>query len=387
MLATVDPMAVTPAPVARTSRASAATPGVEATFGIASFPAPLAGNPYQRLLYRQLERHGFRLVPEGVFTLGWLWRSRRDVRFLHFHWPQGHYRVRRGRLGRGPVGWLKLPLFAVRLLGARLLRYRLVWTIHQVYPHERGALLLERAGARLLASSCHVLLAHDRDTAELARAELGRAARPVHLVPHGSYIDVYGPGRPRDVVRTELGIPADAFCLLCLGELRAYKSVDLLLRAFAAAALPHAVLIVAGRPHDEVQADLVRRAAAADARIRPLLRFVPDDLVGDLLELSDAVVLPRSGGTSGSLILALSFGKPAVAAHTGAYADLLAGGAAGWLFEPDDERSLAEALRAAAGDPAAARAKGAVALRQAERLDWDAIGARTAELLLQGGNA
>ena len=87
--------------------------------GIASFPAPLAANPYQRLLYGELERFGFRLAPGATFTLRWLWHARREVGFAHFHWPQNHYRFARGPLRRGALAWLKLPLFAARLADAR----------------------------------------------------------------------------------------------------------------------------------------------------------------------------------------------------------------------------------------------------------------------------
>lgn len=356
---------------------------VPARPGIASFPEPLAANPYQRLLYAELERYGFRLAPGATFTLRWLWRLRREVGFAHFHWPQGHYRFGRGPLRRRSLAWLKLPLFAARLATARALGYRLVWTIHQVYPHETSGRRLDLLGARLLARSCGVLLAHDCVTAERARAELGRAAAGIAIVPHGSYIDVYPAGREPAAVRAELGVPADAFCFLCLGDLRAYKSLELMLAAFATAELPGAALVIAGTPHDAAQAAAIREAAEVDSRIRPLLGFVPDESVRELYEACDAVVLARGdGGTSGSLILALSLGRPVVAARTPAYEELLAAGSAGWLFEPGDVRSFAAALAEASSDRSAATRKGLVALEQARGLRWPEIGGRTAALLV-----
>jgi len=111
-------------------------------------------------------------------------------------------------------------------------------------------------------------------------------------------------------------------------------------------------------------------------------RLVPDERVSELFATTDAVVQSRGdGGTSGSLILALSLGMPVVVADRPAYTALTGGEEAGWLFEPDDEPSLRTALERAAADRAAAQEKGAAARARASRLDWGPIAERTAALL------
>ena len=217
-------------------------------------------------------------------------------------------------------------------------------------PHEGGG-RLDRAGARVLARNCDLLLAHDEATAADARARLGRAARNVEIVPHGNYRGVYPAGRPREEARAELGIAPDAFTFLCFGEIRAYKGIDRLLEAFTAAELPGARLVIAGRPVDQASDAAVREAAARDPRIVPLLGFVPDERVTELFAAGDAAVLSRKPGTSGSLLLALSLDTPVVAPRAPAYDDLLDGGAAGWLFDAAEPGALAAALASAAADP------------------------------------
>jgi beta-1,4-mannosyltransferase len=355
---------------------------------IASFPSVLETNPYQRLLYGELATLGYELAPDAELSLGWLLRERRRTGFLHFHWPQPFWRHDSGpAFARRPLSYLKLGLFAMRLAAAHLLGYRVAWTIHQVYPHERESGRLDRLGALVLAHFADTLIAHDRGTRAAAGRELRRAGRKVAVVPHGAYIGVYPPGRGRDAAREELGIPAGAFALLCFGDLRAYKEVDCLLAAFSATARPDAALLVAGTVCASEHGEAVLGRAAADSRIRPLLGFVPDDRVADVFAAADAAVVARGdGGTSGSLILALSMGVPVVAARTEVYTELLDGGAAGWLFEPGDTRSLRAAIEeAAAAGPEERRRKGAAAFRQAEKLRWPEIGARTAELLAGGG--
>ena len=349
----------------------------------------LEANPYQRLLYGQLAAHGLELEQGAEFRIRWLWRRRGKVELLHFHWPHGYWRASsRRRLGGPLADWLYLGVFAARLAGARMLGYRVAWTIHQVYSHEHSVSRLDRTGARLLARSADVLFAHDQATADHARSELALPARRVAVVPHGSYLGVYRSTRTREEARRELGLDEGQFVFLHFGDVRGYKDIDRLLRAFRAARLPEAALVVAGSDRGP-SGEAAREASRADTRIVPLLGFVEDDRVAELYAAADVAVVARGdGGTSGSLILALSMGKPVVAADRRAYRDLLGGDEAGCLFEPGDERSLSGALERAAAATATERAsKGQAALARAEALDWTEIGRATADLLLRGRTA
>ena len=339
-------------------------------------------NPYLRLLYDSLAERGFALEPGvGHLSAHRLVAARHRVGFLHIHWPEGLYRFGRGpRQLSGPLSWLKLGLFAMRLRLAHALGYRLVWTIHQIYPHDSPSRRLDRRAAIVLAQSCDILVAHDAFTAQRAQRELG--VPHVEIVPHGSYVGVYPRGRPRAVVRDELGIPHDAVVFLCFGELRAYNDVDFLLDAFRTASLPPVVLLVAGHVKDQRVRHAMSEAAAADDRIRWIDGFVASERVAELYEASDAAVVPRcDGGTSGSLILALSLETPVVASDAPTYREVTLDGAAGWLFRPGDTASLREALERAAREPQALAAKGRVASEAAARLGWAGSAERLVSLL------
>jgi glycosyltransferase involved in cell wall biosynthesis len=351
---------------------------------IASFPSVQEMNPYQRLLYEHLAVQGFQLEPDARLDLVWLWRARDRVKFLHFHWPHGLYTFRRGRVGvSNTLSWVKLARFQLRLAAARALGYRIVWTIHQVYPHEQHNPRRDRMAARMLARSSHLLIAHDGATAQRAREELGHTAAEVEIVPHGSYAGVYPPGRERDLVRRELGIDPGTFTFLAFGELRRNKQVELLVEGFRSLSSTEVALVVAGFAKVESVASEIRRRRAEDDRIKLRLNYLRDHEVRELFDACDAAVIPRTdGGTSGALVLALSLGLPVVAADLPAYTELIGRDAAGWLFRPDDRDSLRAALEAASSaEDAVLEAKRAAARRQAERLHWPDIAERTAALL------
>jgi beta-1,4-mannosyltransferase len=351
---------------------------------LASFPPILKTNPYQRLLYARLAEHGFEVETAGEFRIRWLRRNRARVDLLHFHWPQGFWHVSSRRALRGSVAdSVYLALFAARLAAAKVLGYHIAWTVHQVYPHDRpGPTRIDQFGTRLLARAADVLLAHDEATAAHARRELGRFAQAVAVVPHGSYTGVYVGRRSPEETRRELGLKPDRLVFLHLGDLRGYKDIERLLEAFRDAQLPPATLVVAGSPGDRESARAVEHASRRDARIVPHLTFVPEEQVAELYEAADVAVLARSdGGTSGSLILALSMGKPVVAADRPAYRDLV-GDEAGWLFDPGRPGSLQAALeRAGRASADERRSKGTAASVRAERLDWGEIGRETARIL------
>jgi beta-1,4-mannosyltransferase len=350
---------------------------------VASFPAPIGRNPYQALLYRHLAEEGTLVEGPPRLSLGWLRRNRGRVAALHFHWPEGYYRHERGgRTLRVALSWLRLVLFGIRLAAARVLGYRVVWTVHQVYPHETRSRRLDRRAARLLARVSDFLIAHDSGTAAALVRELGAPDDKIHVIPHGSYIGVYPKGRGREDVRAELGIGSDAFVLLSFGQIRRYKDLMLLVESFARADLDRGVLLIAGLPLDQSEAHRLTTTTAGSGRVVTVLEYLPDERVAELFDASDVAVISRGdGGTSGALILALSMAVPVIAAALPAYEELTGNGRAGWHFRPGDVDSLCAALRAAASDPDERATKARAALERASALSWAEAAARTAELL------
>jgi beta-1,4-mannosyltransferase len=344
---------------------------------LALFPAPGPdASPYIELLHAAVADHDVRLLGPARLAPG-LARpgpDRPDV--VHVHWIE--YLVR--AQGNGPGAFARAGARTTRLI-AGLSRLRrggvgIVWTVHNLRPHESSHPRLEAAAMRAAARSAHRLIVHSNHARELVAEVYGHDAK-VTVVPHGNFIGHYpAPRRSRDEARATLAVPSDAFTFLLFGQVRRYKRVPEAIAAFRSLRGDHLALVVAGSAWDPTERAAVEQAAADDPRVILRLGFVPDEEISELHLAADAAVLGYQDlFSSGALLLALSLGVPTVVPAYGSALEVATPPAVE-LF--GDDCTLAEALEAmTTGDQAARRAAARTA---AEAADWQSIGRRTAAI-------
>lgn len=168
----------------------------------------------------------------------------------------------------------------------------------------------------------------------------------MHVVPHGHYLDRYDTAGDKRDARADLDLPLDATVLLYFGMIRPYKNVPTLVETFSQVASADDYLLVAGNPHGDDMRDAVTRAAEDDERVRTRLEYIPAEDVSTYILAADAVVLPfRDTLTSGSAVLAMSFGRAFVSPRLGCLPELVGEDGGAVLYDPDDPEGLATALR------------------------------------------
>jgi glycosyltransferase involved in cell wall biosynthesis len=176
------------------------------------------------------------------------------------------------------------------------------------------------------------------------------------------------------------GVPVVGF----LGLIRPYKGLDTLLEAWprVRAAVPDAVLLVAGRPLGEPAGARATAMAAAGAGVVADLRFLSTAEFAGALTRSDVVVLPyRRIDLSGVLFAAMALGRPLVVSDVGGFREVVGGSGAGVLVPPDDPEALAGALVRLLLDPEEARRLGSAGRRAAESTySWEVAAERTEAL-------
>lgn len=286
---------------------------------VASFPGDVSVNPYLERLHDALARRGIETV-SGAPGLRWALRARSQVAVAHLHWIEFFVHGYGRRAGVTPhcpralyVARAARFLVALALLRAR--GVRIVWTVHNLRPHEQRFPVLDRLVALGVATLSHSIVVHSDFARRRLRTELGWTTSPCWVAPIGNYDGSYPPARRgRERMREDLDIRADAFVFLVFGQLRAYKRLDEVIGAFRQIDAPDVCLVVAGRPLDEAVRESAVRAAGSDPRVRLLLDYVDDADVADIHATADAAVVAYVDAfSSAALVLALSQGLAVVA--------------------------------------------------------------------------
>ena len=328
-------------------------------------------NPYGGLLADALGRAGVKVTFETAFDEAWLGQHVGLIDALHFHWPSHDY--------RGPDATTteaQMRRTVERLELARELGYRIVWTAHNLYPHDRTYADIDRRFRLELCQVAHSILAHCELAADAVRREFAPAAR-IFVVPHGNFIGVLEPSVSREDVRAAAGIGPDDFVYGFIGNLLPYKGLEELIGAFREVDSGDSWLMISGGSKPDYAASL-RALTAGHPRIdlRPF-DYAPGVEFVRVLQASEVIVLPfRASTTSGSLVQALSWPCPAIVPAMGCLPTQMDADA-GILYPPDEAGGLARAMREIRTlDLDAARA---AAWRSAERANWDDIAKLTIE--------
>lgn len=283
-------------------------------------------NPYNALLYEHLQERGAHVEE---LSLRRLVLAPPDV--VHVHWPELTFLSGR-RWWR--TAW-RVGSFALALAVARARRgTALVWTVHNLAPHERSAgdlqhrLFWRHFPPRLDA----FLTLTEAAVASAREAHPALAGVPAAVTPHGDYRDEVDRSLSRAAAREATGLPAGAPVLLFAGQVRGYKRVPELLRTFAGTDDPSARLVVAGSVPAGAAREELEALAAQDPRVLLDLGFLPADRLSRWLRAADLVVLPYSAVlNSGAALLALSADRPVLAPALGALPELQADVGAQWL--------------------------------------------------------
>jgi glycosyltransferase involved in cell wall biosynthesis len=333
-------------------------------------------NPYQELLAANLTPLGLRVdhVTRRLDLLPAILRGGRPA-IVHLHAPD-HFVAYRGSAIAAAAA---LVLFLTQIALLRMLGVRIVWTVHDLVNHEGRYPRIDRLCRTAMARLAHVVIMHCEEACRRVSDAYGVRPDRVHVIPHGHYQDRYPPfDGDATAARITLDLPQDAPILLFFGNLRRYKGLHALLEAYDRLDRAGTRLVIAGQPFDaETAAELEARLAGRDdVLFRP--GFVPEDRVTTYLRAADVVVCPfTSSLTSGSLALALSFGKACVAPRLGCAGEMMTE-AGGFLYDPDDADGLVTALRAAIDARPRLDAMGQANARRMQALDWPAIARRTA---------
>jgi glycosyltransferase involved in cell wall biosynthesis len=287
---------------------------------------------------------------------------------LHLHWVYPLWRE--GRWA-GLIPGLRVRRGLALLEGIRATGAPLIWTVHNVKPHDGYRRGEQSAYARLHALA-DLRVFHSQSAMAEAHALGGQGRGETLVLPHGNYQGAFPPPAPDAEVRAREGIPQGARLLLCLGQVREYKGFDVAVRAARTLERDACHLVVAGRPIDHSARRLEELASGA-GNVRLILEELPAQRVADLLAAADVVLLPYRAITgSGMFLHALTAGRGVVASDLPYFRELLAAEPdAGVLVATEDPDALARGIRAFLASPRE-KAREAAA-RLARAFSWESV--------------
>lgn len=301
--------------------------------GLAFFPDWSSSNPYQKLLYSAVSKCGVTCkgLPGKDFTFRWIFKNRNEINFIHLHWLFAIYDPKRTGLT-----YLKALFFYLKLLLAKNLGYKIIWTVHNFMSHEPSNFRLEKRIRKMVSREAHAVIAHCNFAKEIIQRHWETPGDKIKVIPHGSYIGYYQNDNTRQEARRKLGIDDDCFTFLFFGMIRNYKGINPLISSFkdVKQVNPEIRLIIAGKPFNQAIKKETEKLAGG-SNIHCFLEHIPDEKVQLFFNASDVVVLPYQNVlTSGAAILAFSFGKKIIAPSLGCLPELVLDGA-GYLYKTE----------------------------------------------------
>ncbi|RYZ33072.1 MAG: glycosyltransferase [Sphingobacteriales bacterium] len=241
--------------------------------------------------------------------------------------------------------WLPFmgPCFgSIARIIARNRHTRLVAITDNVIPHEKRP--GDTAFTKYFLSALHGFIT----MSESVLKDLNKFVpdKPKRYNPHPLY-DNFGEAIPKAAARKKLGIAAEDRVVLFFGFIRAYKGLDLMLKALADERLKmlNIKLLVAGEFYEDAAPyhQLIEELGIKD-RLILATDFIPNNEVVNYFCAADLVVQPYKNATqSGVSQVAYHFNKPMVVTNVGGLAELIPDGKVGYVTDISPE-AIAKAV-------------------------------------------
>ncbi len=270
----------------------------------AAFPPPTdKSNPFQQLLAERLKQNSW---DHKVFNLTFknLWKNRKEVAILYFHWPE--FIWRKTNLSKSVLAGLN---FIVKMYTAKCFGYKLVWSAHNVIPHQYASYSLEFFLRRWIVRNFHLIIGHAFGTDDSLKSILSIPFSQKYLLAlHGIYDRYYFP--KGEFTKQQFDIPENAKVLVMMSNGKTYQGNESFLNYWITQCDKSSLhLIVSG----EIKCSLAEKLSRCE-NTTLIEGFVPDAQMADLFVMADFIVLPYERiTTSGLFFLALTFDKPVIA--------------------------------------------------------------------------
>ncbi|MCI4661818.1 MAG: glycosyltransferase [Neomegalonema sp.] len=297
-------------------------------------------NPYQPVMYSAigdryaLEKGTIDNAMDGQ-------RARKDGthQLFHIHWEE--HIIRRSPTEAEAMAAAKY--FMDRLRFFRRRGGRVLWTIHNIAPHELEYEAVFSWLRSELLKSVDRICVHNLEAINVLREQGAVPLEKVVYLPHPAYHGFY----------EDAGDGAGALTgreLLVFGKVRRYKAIDKLLERFVSGltAGQDIALRIAGEPlAKEGYGEQLLARFEGKPGLTLDFRRIPDEEVPQLFSQHAAAVLPYERFlTSGALLAAMTCGMPVIAPNVSQIREIVPAVNHAFLFDPAQPETLFDRAQA-----------------------------------------
>lgn len=349
----------------------------EKRLSILMMPDYRQDNPYQMLLAQALEQPKITIsFPVGYKRIFPLYRQIKNqstpVHILHLHWLSPYL--------KGENALVKLIYGLKFLLDVYIVKknkIKIIWTIHNLTDHNAKFPEIEKVIKQFFLYFVDHAIVHSEAAKTMVLETYRFNPEKVAVIPHGHYRDVYPEAIAQREARQQLNLPLNFKIFLNFGMIKPYKGIESLLEIWGKYTdiSEEAYLLVVGRALDEAYGQKITQQIATIKNGKFINEFIPDDQLHLYFSAADVIVLPFNRIlTSGSLLLAISYGKPVIAPKCDNLSETLED-AGEFLYDNASQDGLLEKIHASINanlDNLAEKT-----YRVGDRLSWSNIAVQT----------
>jgi glycosyltransferase involved in cell wall biosynthesis len=286
------------------------------------------------------------------------------------------------------IQWILLPVIDIfPLLMLRALRIKVVWTAHNILPHDQET-RLNKFWYGLLYRLTDAIILHSHNSVKECRDTFATFAAKLRLqhIPFGlPLLDVCPASR--EAVRQRWGWSDDEIVIVFQGRVLPYKGLDILLQALTAESLNARIRLVfavdlrwCGEGAQAYQTLL--EAVSKMYSLEIYNEVTPAATFRDLACGADLWVLPyRSASASFTGMVALRYCTPMIVTNTGALPEMIGDDLAEWVVAAGDVAALRDTIQRFVNLTAEEREHIRERLAEQRKLfTWEEISRKTAHL-------
>ena len=284
---------------------------------ILAFPKNrFSGNPHISNFYKEIEGDN-RFIIKDLNTINAI-LEKFDI--FHLHWPE--FFIKQSHI----KSFFRIIFFIFILYIFKLRKTKIIWTVHNLYPHNniKPKLYLFVLNILKLYLDGITFFSYDSRTIVNKQFKFTKSIKNA-VIPHALYDYNLKPSKKitEDLLKNINIKERGSKLLLFFGRIDKYKDLKGLIKTFNKIDDKKLYLLIVGNYSEKNYFNEIKKLSDKNKNLTLIIGFFPEEKISSLFHIADLVVLPFINIlNSGSLMLALSLQKPVLAPSLGSINEL-----------------------------------------------------------------